>query len=70
MPVPRCNRNPMVADMITQKPETMKTSRRNKPIGRAWSALRRCPLLCLWLCSHGASFVIGHDSLWMAGTRT
>ncbi len=50
---------PMVADMLTKEPDAMKDILRDQPIGRLGRP-EEIAAAVLWLCSEGASFVIGH----------
>jgi NAD(P)-dependent dehydrogenase (short-subunit alcohol dehydrogenase family) len=50
---------PMVTDMLAREPEAMKDILRNQPIGRLGQP-EEIAAAVLWLCSPGASFVIGH----------
>jgi NAD(P)-dependent dehydrogenase (short-subunit alcohol dehydrogenase family) len=50
---------PMVAEMLVKEPDAMKDILRTLPIGRLGKA-QEIASAVLWLCSPGASFVIGH----------
>ena len=50
---------PMVADMLEKQPDAMKEILRDQPIGRLGRS-EEIAAAVLWLCSPGASFVIGH----------
>jgi NAD(P)-dependent dehydrogenase (short-subunit alcohol dehydrogenase family) len=50
---------PMVADMLAKEPDAMKDTLRDLPIGRLGRP-EEIAAAVLWLCSSGASFVIGH----------
>ena len=50
---------PMVADMLAKEPDAMKEIMRDQPIGRLGRP-EEIASAVLWLCSAGASFVIGH----------
>jgi Enoyl-(Acyl carrier protein) reductase len=49
----------MVADMLAKEPDAMKEIMRDQPIGRLGRP-EEIAAAVLWLCSRGASFVIGH----------
>ena len=50
---------PMVAEMLAKEPNAMKEIMRDQPIGRLGEP-EEIAAAVLWLCSSGASFVIGH----------
>ena len=50
---------PMVSDMLAKQADAMKEIMRDQPIGRLGRP-EEIPSAVLWLCSPGASFVIGH----------
>src|SRR3954453_680175 len=50
---------PMVAEMLAKEPEAMEEIMRDQPIGRLGRP-EEIAAAVLWLCSSGASFVIGH----------
>jgi NAD(P)-dependent dehydrogenase (short-subunit alcohol dehydrogenase family) len=49
----------MVAGMLVSQPEAMKELMKEQPIGRLGRP-EEIAAAVLWLCSSGASFVIGH----------
>jgi NAD(P)-dependent dehydrogenase (short-subunit alcohol dehydrogenase family) len=50
---------PMVADMLAKEPDAIKDIMRDQPIGRLGRP-EEIAAAVLWLCSPGASLVIGH----------
>jgi len=50
---------PMVSQMLVKEPEAMKEILRDQPIGRLGRP-EEIASAVLWLCSPGASFIIGH----------
>src|SRR4029453_15949208 len=50
---------PMVAAMLAKEPDAVKDILRDQPIGRLGRS-EEIASAVLWLCSPGASFVIGH----------
>ncbi len=49
----------MVVNMLAKEPDAMKEILRDQPIGRLGESAEIAAAV-LWLCSPGASFVIGH----------
>src|SRR3984893_9755451 len=56
---PGTSETPMVADMLAKEPDAMKDIMRDQPIGRLGRP-EEIAAAALWLCSPGASCVIGH----------
>ncbi len=50
---------PMVAEMLAKEPDAMREIMRDQPIGRLGRP-EEIAAAVLWLCSAGASFVVGH----------
>ena len=55
----RLSITPMVAAMLAKEPDAMKDIIRDQPIGRLGRP-EEIAAAVLWLCSPGASFMLGH----------